>query len=34
MWFFKGTLWLAIPSITLCLISLAQGIWSQSPKDA
>jgi hypothetical protein len=34
MWFLKGTSWLAVPSTALCLIGLAQGIWSQSPKDA
>jgi hypothetical protein len=34
MWFSKGTLWLAVPSTTLCLISLAQGIWGQSPENA
>lgn len=34
MWFLKGTLWLAVPSTALCLISLAQGIWGQSPEDA
>jgi hypothetical protein len=34
MWFFKGTLWLAVPSTVLCLISLVQGIWGQSPEDA
>ena len=34
MWFYKGTLWLAVPSIALCLISLVQGIWAQLPEDA
>ncbi len=34
MCFFRGTLWLAVPSTTLCLIGLAQGIWGQSPEDA
>lgn len=34
MWFYKGTLWLAVPSTALCLIGLAQGIWAQPPKDA
>ena len=34
MWFFRGTLWLAVPSTALCLISLVQGIWAQSPEDA
>jgi hypothetical protein len=34
MWFLSGTLWLAVPSTALCLISLAQGIWGQSPEDA
>lgn len=34
MWFFKGTLWLAVPSTVLCLISLMQGIWGQPPEDA
>jgi hypothetical protein len=27
-------LWVAVPSTALCLISLAQGIWGQSPEDA
>jgi hypothetical protein len=34
IWFSQGTLWIAVPSTTLCLISLVQGIWGQSPKDA
>jgi hypothetical protein len=34
MWFFKGMLWLAVPSAVMCLISLVQGIWGQSPEDA
>lgn len=33
MWFFRGALWLAVPSATLCLIGLAQGIWGQSSED-
>jgi hypothetical protein len=32
MSFLNGTLWLAVPSTALCLISLAQGIWAQSPE--
>lgn len=32
IWFFQGTLWLAVPSTALCLIGLVQGIWGQSPK--
>lgn len=32
--FVRGTMWLAVPSTALCLISLAQGIWGQSPEDA
>jgi hypothetical protein len=34
MWFYKGILWLAVPSTALCLIGLVQGLWGQSPKDA
>lgn len=34
LWYYQGTLWLAVPSTALCLISLAQGIWGQSPEDA
>jgi hypothetical protein len=34
MWFYKGTLWLAVPSTALCLIGLVQGIWAQSPEEA
>jgi hypothetical protein len=34
IWFSKGTLWLAVPSTVLCLISLAQGIWAQPREDA
>jgi hypothetical protein len=26
-WFFRGTLWLAVPSTALSLIGLGQGIW-------
>jgi hypothetical protein len=33
-WYSHGTLWLAVPSTALCLISIAQGIWGESPKDA
>ncbi|MGN6814677.1 MAG: hypothetical protein ACTHK3_01150 [Solirubrobacterales bacterium] len=33
-WFFQGALWIAVPSTSLCLISLVQGIWSRSPEDA
>jgi hypothetical protein len=33
-WFSQGALWIAVPSAALSLISLAQGIWAQSPKDA
>jgi hypothetical protein len=33
-WFFRGTLWIAVPSAALCLIGLAQGIWGQPPRDA
>jgi uncharacterized membrane protein len=34
MWFYSGTFWLAVPCTALCLISLVQGIWAQSPEDA
>ncbi len=34
MGFYEGALWLAAPSTALCLISLMQGIWGQSPEDA
>lgn len=34
MWFIDGTLWLAVPSAALCLISFAQGIWGRPPKGA
>jgi hypothetical protein len=34
MWFSQGALWIAVPSAALCLISLVQGIWGQSPEDA
>jgi hypothetical protein len=34
IWFSQGTLWIAVPSTALCLISLVQGIWGRSPKDA
>jgi hypothetical protein len=33
LWLFQGVPWLAAPSAALCLISLAQGIWAQPPKD-
>lgn len=34
LWFSQGILWIAVPSTTLCLIGLAQGIWGQPPRDA
>jgi len=34
MWFSKGVLWLAVPSVTLSLIGLVQGIWGQPPEEA
>jgi hypothetical protein len=34
LWFYSGTLWLAVPCTALCLISLVQGIWARLPKDA
>jgi|GEM_PF-6096983 len=34
MWFSEGVLWLAVPSTTLSLIGLVQGIWAQPPEDA
>jgi len=33
MWFFQGKLWIAVPSTSLCLIGLAQGIWGQPPES-
>ncbi|HET9197268.1 MAG TPA: hypothetical protein VFN92_03320 [Solirubrobacterales bacterium] len=30
--FIQGTLWLAVPSIALSLIGLAQGIWGEPPE--
>lgn len=34
LWFYNGILWIAVPSTTLCLIGLVQGLWGQSPQDA
>ena len=34
IWFFNGTLWLAVPRTALCLIGLGQWIWAQSPEEA
>ena len=34
LWFHNGLFWLAAPCTALCLISLAQGIWGQSPRGA
>jgi uncharacterized membrane protein len=34
MWFSQGMLWIAVPSTALCVISLVQGVWGQSPNDA
>jgi len=33
MWFSEGAFWIAVPTTVLCLISLVQGIWGQSPED-
>jgi hypothetical protein len=32
LWFFQGVLWLGVPSTSLCLIGLVQGIWGQTPE--
>jgi hypothetical protein len=34
VWFLQGAVWLAVPSTSLCLIGLAQGIWAQPPEAA
>jgi hypothetical protein len=34
LWFSQGALWVAVPSTTLSLIGLVQGIWGQPPQDA
>lgn len=34
LWFSQGSLWIAVPSAALCLISLVQGVWGRSLDDA